>query len=125
MFRNTLHLLGLFTTLLACAAPGGGRPEPAPHPYVGMWVTADRRIRQELLANGRYEEERDGRKRAYTGRYTCSMPPPSPPRAAPATDTPQADESRVRDGRRHLFGQHGPGAGGHRIVGNDRQTSSP
>ncbi|WP_218148097.1 Atu4866 domain-containing protein [Lentzea xinjiangensis] len=54
-------------------APGTGkRPAAAPHPHVGMWVTADGRIRQELLPNGRYEEERDGRKRAYTGRYTVS-----------------------------------------------------
>ncbi|MFI7461318.1 Atu4866 domain-containing protein [Nonomuraea sp. NPDC049646] len=72
MFKNPLHLLGLFTTLLACAAPGSGRAERNPHPYVGMWITADGRIRQELLANGRYEEERDGRKRAYTGRYTVT-----------------------------------------------------
>jgi hypothetical protein len=46
------------------------QPATAPHPHIGMWVTADGRIRQELLPNGRYEEERDGRKRAYTGRYT-------------------------------------------------------
>ncbi|MDF2707413.1 MAG: hypothetical protein K0R62_3065 [Nonomuraea muscovyensis] len=72
MFTSALHLLGLFTTLLACAAPSGGRSTPAAHPYVGMWVTADGRIRQDLLPNGRYEEERDGRKRAYTGRYTVT-----------------------------------------------------
>ncbi|XRQ08627.1 Atu4866 domain-containing protein [Actinomadura welshii] len=72
MFRISLHLLALVTTLAACAAPGGGRPKTDPHPYVGMWVTADGRIRQELLANGRYEEERDGRERAYTGRYTVT-----------------------------------------------------
>ncbi|NJP96250.1 hypothetical protein HCN51_43615 [Nonomuraea sp. FMUSA5-5] len=69
MFRDPLHLLGLFTTLLPCAAPGSGRVERAPHPYVGMWVTADGRIRQGLLAGGRHEEERDGRQRACTGRY--------------------------------------------------------
>ncbi|MFE0152382.1 Atu4866 domain-containing protein [Nonomuraea sp. NPDC059007] len=68
MFKMSLHLLGLVVTLLACAASG----QSAPHPYVGMWVTADGRIRQELLPNGRYEEERDGRKRAYTGRYTVT-----------------------------------------------------
>ncbi len=43
-----------------------------PHPHVGMWVTADGRIRQELLPTGRYEEARDGRERAYTGRYTVT-----------------------------------------------------
>jgi len=39
------------------------------HPYVGMWVTGDGRIRQELLANGRYDEARGARKSAYQGRY--------------------------------------------------------
>lgn len=39
------------------------------HPYVGMWVTADGHIRQELLANGRYDEARGSRKSAYQGRY--------------------------------------------------------
>jgi hypothetical protein len=40
-----------------------------PHPYVGMWVTADGRIRHELLANGRYDEARGTRESAYQGRY--------------------------------------------------------
>jgi len=39
------------------------------HPYVGMWVTGDGRIRQELLPNGRYDEARGTRKSAYQGRY--------------------------------------------------------
>ena len=39
------------------------------HPYVGMWVTADGRIRQELLPNGRYDEARGSRQSAYVGRY--------------------------------------------------------
>ncbi len=43
-----------------------------PHPYVGMWVTADGRIRQELLSNGRYDEARGDRRSAYTGRYTVT-----------------------------------------------------
>ncbi|SEQ94708.1 protein Atu4866 [Lentzea xinjiangensis] len=75
MFRTLLFLLAMASTLVVKAghAPGTGkRPAAAPHPHVGMWVTADGRIRQELLPNGRYEEERDGRKRAYTGRYTVS-----------------------------------------------------
>ncbi|WP_093459598.1 Atu4866 domain-containing protein [Streptomyces melanosporofaciens] len=46
-------------------------PHP-PHPYVGMWVTADGLIRQELLANGRYDEARGNRKSAYTGSYTVT-----------------------------------------------------
>lgn len=42
------------------------------HPYVGMWVTADDRIRHELLPEGHYVEARGGRERAYTGRYTVT-----------------------------------------------------
>ncbi|GAA1693921.1 Atu4866 domain-containing protein [Streptomyces yatensis] len=37
---------------------------------VGMWVTADGHIRQELRADGRYDEARGGRASAYTGRYS-------------------------------------------------------
>ena len=39
------------------------------HPYVGMWVTADNHIRQELLPGGRYDEARGKRTSAYQGRY--------------------------------------------------------
>lgn len=39
------------------------------NPYVGVWVTADNRIRHELLPNGRYVEARGERERAYEGRY--------------------------------------------------------
>jgi hypothetical protein len=39
------------------------------HPYLGMWVTKDGRIRQELLRNGRYDEARGIKKSAYQGRY--------------------------------------------------------
>lgn len=42
------------------------------HPYLGMWVTGDGRIRQELLPNGRYDEARGNRKSAYQGRYEVS-----------------------------------------------------
>jgi len=42
------------------------------HPYVGMWVTEDGRIRQELLPNGRYDEARGTRKSAYQGRYVVT-----------------------------------------------------
>jgi hypothetical protein len=38
--------------------------------YVGIWVTADGYIRQELLPIGRYDEARGDRKNAYTGIYT-------------------------------------------------------
>ncbi|MBE7209961.1 MAG: Atu4866 domain-containing protein [Gluconacetobacter diazotrophicus] len=36
---------------------------------VGMWVTEDGFIRQELLENGRYDEARGNRRSAYQGRY--------------------------------------------------------
>ena len=39
------------------------------HPYVGMWVTEDGRIRHELLPNNRYDEARGNRESAYQGRY--------------------------------------------------------
>lgn len=39
------------------------------HPYIGMWVTGDGQIRQELLANNRYDEARGSRQSAYQGRY--------------------------------------------------------
>lgn len=39
------------------------------HPYVGMWVTDDNRVRHELLPNGRYVEAGGQRERAYEGRY--------------------------------------------------------
>lgn len=41
----------------------------APSKYVGMWVTADGRIRHELLPNGRYDEARGKKESAYQGRY--------------------------------------------------------
>ncbi|MFB4281672.1 MULTISPECIES: Atu4866 domain-containing protein [unclassified Nonomuraea] len=97
MIGRVLLIVGFLTTMAACADGRGGRTAAAapsaapsasastspsaaasgrgsadPHPYVGMWVTADGRIRQELRADGRYEEERDGRPRAYTGRYTVT-----------------------------------------------------
>ncbi|NSY62196.1 Atu4866 domain-containing protein [Agrobacterium tumefaciens] len=42
------------------------------HPYVGMWETADRCIRHQLLPNGRYDEARGRRESAYQGRYEVS-----------------------------------------------------
>ncbi|TIO08618.1 MAG: hypothetical protein E5X89_14185 [Mesorhizobium sp.] len=45
-------------------------PSESPHPYVGMWVTADGYIRHNLLPNGRYDEARGNRGSAYQGRYT-------------------------------------------------------
>jgi hypothetical protein len=42
------------------------------HAYLGMWVTKDGHIRQELLPGGRYDEARGTTQSAYTGRYTIS-----------------------------------------------------
>ena len=39
------------------------------HPYAGMWVTADGRIRHQLLPDGRYDEARGDRESAYRGQY--------------------------------------------------------
>ncbi len=52
--------------------PPAGTADVPPHPYVGMWVTADGHIRQMLLANGRYDEARGERESAYTGSYRIS-----------------------------------------------------
>ena len=41
----------------------------APDWFVGMWVTTDGHIRQELLPDGRYDEARGNKKSAYQGRY--------------------------------------------------------
>lgn len=49
----------------------GNATVPA-HSFIGMWVTADGRVRHELLPNGRYDEARGGRKSAYQGRYEIS-----------------------------------------------------
>lgn len=38
-------------------------------PYIGMWITADGKVRQELLSSGRYDEARGDRQSAYQGRY--------------------------------------------------------
>jgi hypothetical protein len=51
----------------ACASPQTGT-----HPSVGMWVTKDGHIRQELRPDGRYDEARGERRSAYTGTYAVS-----------------------------------------------------
>lgn len=45
------------------------KPSGDQNKYVGMWVTADGRIRHQLLAGGRYDEARGKKKSAYQGRY--------------------------------------------------------
>lgn len=52
----------------ATAGPAASHPQPG-HPYAGLWVTEDGRVRHRLLPNGRYEEARGNRECAYTGRY--------------------------------------------------------
>ena len=39
------------------------------HPVVGLWVTADGYIRQQLQSDGRYDEARGHKASAYQGRY--------------------------------------------------------
>jgi hypothetical protein len=51
--------------------PGSGHDAEAVD-VVGMWVTADGHIRQELRPDGRYDEARGTRRSAYTGRYTVT-----------------------------------------------------
>jgi len=54
---------------LATAAFAEKAMTHATHPFVGMWVTDDNRIRHELLPDGRYVEARGNREGAYRGRY--------------------------------------------------------
>ncbi|WP_245197273.1 Atu4866 domain-containing protein [Labrys sp. LIt4] len=79
--RIAMH--GVIPILLAGTnpAPATDTRAPAPgqiteseakmteHAYVGMWVTDDGYVRQELLPNGRYDEARGSRRSAYRGRY--------------------------------------------------------
>ena len=85
MFKRHSKSTGLFSTLImtvalgAVAEAGSGaetrsasaqqEKQMAQHPYVGLWVTDDGRVRHELLANGRYDEARGNRQSAYRGRY--------------------------------------------------------
>ncbi|NHT78987.1 hypothetical protein G8E10_25130 [Rhizobiaceae bacterium CRRU44] len=46
--------------------------QPQNHVYLGMWVTDDGHIRQELLPTGRYNEARGNRQSAYQGCYVVT-----------------------------------------------------
>ena len=46
--------------------------DPAAHPYLGLWVTADGRVRHALLPGGRYDEARGTKESAYRGRYVIT-----------------------------------------------------
>lgn len=59
-------------TMIATQQPG--HPMQA-HPYLGMRVTGDGRIRQALLPNGRYDEARGTRQSADQGRYEITGTP--------------------------------------------------
>jgi hypothetical protein len=77
--RLMAGLLAASAIALALANAAGAQPARSTeskgaasmvgHPYVGMWVTPDGRIRHELLPNGRYDEARGTRQSAYQGRY--------------------------------------------------------
>ncbi|TWA62114.1 putative ligand-binding protein with streptavidin-like fold [Azospirillum brasilense] len=81
MKRAFARTATLTAALLACGgealpdrkalAQTADRPEvtQADHPYVGLWVTEDGRVRHELLPNNRYVEARGNREKAYQGRY--------------------------------------------------------
>lgn len=63
----------LTTAALLTGTPSHGTEAGmAEHPYIGMWITGDGHIRQELLPNGRYDEARGNRKSAYQGRYAIA-----------------------------------------------------
>lgn len=76
---RVLPVLLVVVVASGCGTSAGQQPPPpaqptpevteASHPYVGMWVTADGHIRQELLPDGRYDEARGERSSAFTGDY--------------------------------------------------------
>lgn len=66
-----LALLLAGGALLHTLSPAGAQ-SMEPHPYLGIWVTADGRIRHEILPDGRYDEARGGRRSAYQGRCTIT-----------------------------------------------------
>lgn len=81
--RSVLHFCAAATLASTAVSPAagdsvGGRQSTRQqasentmqqHPYVGMWVTDDGRVRHQLLSNGRYDEARGNRESAYRGRY--------------------------------------------------------
>ena len=76
-------------------APGpSDHDDPARHPHLGMWVSADGQIRHELLPDGRYDEQRGTRRSAYRGRYWVKGD-----RIAYLDDTGFAADGHFRDGR--------------------------
>ena len=77
LLRWLVPLLSLFTLPGAAQPPSFlfGPQEIAmaePQSFIGLWVTADKSVRHELLPNGRYVEARGTRERAYEGRYVVT-----------------------------------------------------
>jgi len=81
--RITVAIIIATTTFLGAAArisnaedimptQFSNQAQPQNHPFLGMWVTGDGHIRQELLATGRYDEARGNRRSAYQGRYVVT-----------------------------------------------------
>jgi len=72
-WKRALVVAGIITIMPALTTAqtshDTGETDMADHPYVGMWVTEDGRIRHELLPNNRYDEARGERESAYQGRY--------------------------------------------------------
>lgn len=66
---SMLAVVALLAGAAITPAQGGSVQSAQTHPYVGMWITADGRIRHNLLPNGRYDEARGNRESAYQGRY--------------------------------------------------------
>ena len=66
---NRTAALLIAAAFLATRLRAAENQAPMPHPFIGLWVTADGHIRHELLPNGRYVEARGTRERAYEGRY--------------------------------------------------------
>ena len=66
---RTTTIAALAALVLAAQPAQSTEMTMADHPYVGMWVTEDGHVRQELLPNGRYDEARGARESAYQGRY--------------------------------------------------------
>jgi len=140
---TAVRLVGVSVLLAASwAPPSGGRPlplrpgrrlparrqrrqpDPAPHAFVGIWVTANGHSRQELLAGGRYEEARGGREKACTGRCTVDGG-----RIVDVDDTGFTATGDVRDGvlyHEHLvlYRESDPRAGGRATASGDRADGS-
>ncbi|MCJ8519543.1 hypothetical protein ABID21_002737 [Pseudorhizobium tarimense] len=74
--RNTILIAAALTAAACNTATAEDKmtkqTEVQTHPYVGMWVTDDNRVRHELLPNGRYDEVRGNRESAYQGSYVVT-----------------------------------------------------